>query len=144
MSLSVNRHRHISDQEETLEAVLRRHARRLNARWWRWPFLEPSYHVLADALYWADEAPPWPWARLREAENALRCLWYFRTGLILGEERPFAELWELGKQLFPLWVGFDPSRCRPNRRYQIIYRAGRMVVSRCMNELERESDESHP
>lgn len=121
-------------QRYDLEADLRRHARRLNARWWRWPLLMPTYHLLADALFWADEVAFW-WKQ--GEENALRILWYYRTGLILGEARPFAEVWQLGKRLFPNWVGFHPSRCRPERRYRVIYRAGRIASARCLGELER-------
>src|SRR4051812_855105 len=77
-----------------LEAVLRRHARHLNNRWWRWPLLGPSYHLLADALVWADEVP-FRWRR-GEIEDCLRALWHHRTGLIIGEARPFGELWQLG------------------------------------------------
>ena len=93
---------------ESLEDQLRRHAHILNARRWRWPFVGPEYHLFADALFWADEAPPW--SGLRQAEDPLRILWHYRTGLIMGEPRPFGELWELGLQLFPRWVGFHPSR----------------------------------
>ena len=118
------------------EEVLRYHARRLNGRSWRWPFLGPSYHMFADALYWADEAPPW-W-RLPELEDALRCLWHHRTGLLLGEKREWGELWELGKRLFPRWVGFHPSRCQPSKRDLLIYRAGRRASARCLAELEKE------
>jgi hypothetical protein len=118
------------------EPILRQHARRLNARWWRWPLLMPTYHLLADALFWADEVAFW-WKR-GELEDALRYLWHYRTGLILGEARPGAEVWKFGKRLFPKWVGFHPSRCRPNRRYLVIYRAGRIASSRCLAELERE------
>ena len=120
-----------------VEAVLRRHARRLNARWWRWDLLGPSYHLLADALVWADEVPLW--GKRSEVEDALRVLWHYRTGLILGEARPFTELWELAKRLFPDWVGFHSSRCRPARRYLVIYRAGRIASEQCLNELEREA-----
>jgi hypothetical protein len=131
-----------ADNDAPPEEVLRHYAFRLNARWWRWPLLGPSYHVFADALYWMDEAPPW--SRLRGAENALRPLWHYRTGLIIGEPRPFKELWDLGKQLFPNWVGFHSARCRPSRRYKVIYRAGRMASSRCLEELEREIDGLEP
>jgi hypothetical protein len=128
------------NDDDPLEEVLRRHARRLNARWWRWPLVRPIYHVFADALFWIDEAPIW-WG-LPELENPLRCLWHYRTGLILGEARPFGELWELGKRLFPHWVGFHPSRCRPTRRYLVIYRVGQIALARCLSEAEREIHES--
>lgn len=120
------------------EEVLRHYARRLNRRWWRWPLLGPSYHLFADALYWLDEAPAW-W-RLPELENALRFLWHYRTGLIIGEPREFGDIWELSKRLFPRWVGFHPSRCRPVRRHIVVYRACRKASSHCLTEWEREFD----
>jgi hypothetical protein len=125
------------DVRRYLEPVLRRHACRLNARWWRWPLLGPSYHCFADALYWADEVAFW-WRR-GEVEDALRVLWHYRTGLILDEPRPFGTVWELGKRLFPNWVGFHPSRCQPARRYRVIYRAGCAATSRFLAKVEREA-----
>lgn len=116
--------------------VLRRHARRLNRRWWRWAVFGPTYHLLADALYWQDEVPLWSCPF--ELSNTLRLLWHYRTGLIVGKAHPYRELWELGKQLFPRWVGFHPSRCRPVRRYTILYRAARIATARCPDEWERE------
>src|SRR5689334_15808976 len=82
------------------EPILRQHAGLLDSRWWRWPQLGPSYHVLAGALYWADEYPGW-WKRRGDLEDALRALWHYRTGLILGEPRRCASIWDLGKRLFP-------------------------------------------
>jgi hypothetical protein len=117
------------------EEVLRHYAHRLNRRSWRWPLLGPSYHQFADALFWLDELPPW-W-HLSDLENALRFLWYFRTGLMLGESREWGDLWELGRRLFPRWVGFHPSRCQPVRRHIVICRAGRIATSRCIDEMER-------
>ena len=102
------------NDDDRPDEVFRRHARLLNARWWRWPLLEPSYHLFADALVWADELP-FRWRRLG-IDHVLRPLWHYRMGLILGETRRFVELWELGKRLFPHWIGFHPSRCRPVRR----------------------------
>src|SRR5262249_12493723 len=114
------------------EEVLRYHARRLNLCWWRWPLVGPSYHLFADALVWVDEMPLW--RRFSDLENALRWLWHYRTGLIIGQPRPGVELWELGKRLFPRWVGFHPSRCSPNRRHVVLYRAANIASIRCMNE----------
>lgn len=118
--------------------VLRQHAHRLNGRSWRWPFIGPEYHMFADGLFWVDEAPPW-WG-LSDLENALRWVWHYRTGLILGQSREGAEFWELGKQLFPRWVGFHPSRCRPDRRHIVRYRVANIASIRCLNELLRDSD----
>jgi hypothetical protein len=104
----------INDAEHP-EQLLQRHARRLNNRWWRWPLLGPSYHLLAGALDWAD-VTPYCWGKWAEIDNTLRPLWHYRTGLIFGEARPFGELWGLGKRLFPRWVGFHVavhgSKCR--------------------------------
>jgi hypothetical protein len=121
---------------ETAE-VLRLYAPRLNRRRWRWPLTGPVYHLMADALYWVDEVPLWrkPW----ELQNAMRLLWHYRTGLILGESREYAEYWELGKQLFPRWVGFHPSRCQPSRRYIAVYRAGSEEATRWIAEAENDS-----
>jgi hypothetical protein len=120
------------------EDVLRHHARRLDGRRWRWPLLGSAYHTLADAIYWDDEIPFW-W-RLPELENALRFLWHYRTGLLVGEARPWGEFWELGLRLFPRWVGFHPSRHQPERRHVVLLRAGRIACLRWLNELDRESD----
>jgi len=132
--------------EDDFEPTLRRYAPMLNARSWRWPVLGPTYHILADALCWLGEAPTW--SQLRRAENALRPLWYYRTSLIIGEAREEGEvcelgksLWELGKSLFPCWVGFHPSRCEPLRKYKIRFRAGRMASARCVADLKRQIEE---
>ena len=124
---------------DLLENELRRQALLLNARRWRWPLLRPSYHLLADALVWMDEKPPWA-RELRPAEDALRCMWHHRTGLILGEDRPFGELWEQGMRLFPEWVGFHPSRRTPSRKLQVFYRASRIAANGCFRRLEAEFD----
>jgi len=128
--------------ERTIEEVLRLHAARLNSRWWRWPFVGPEYHLFADALRWADEYPPW-WG-LSELENALRYLWHYRTGLILGEARKGIELWDLGKQLFPHWVGFHPSRCRRVIPYVTIYWADRRSVEAAFQALFDSPDPASP
>src|SRR5262249_11962101 len=120
--------------------VLRYYAPYLNSRNWRWPLLGPSYHLFADALYWTDEAPPWS-KPARNVENALRFLWYYRTGLILGEARDHVEYWDLGKRLFPRWIGFHPSRCKPMRQYKVIYRAGCIATARCLADVELDMDE---
>ena len=125
-------------EDAPLDEVLLRHARRLNGRWWRWPFIGPEYHLFADALFWADEAPAW-W-RLWDLENALRLLWHYRTGLIIGEKRPGVELWELGKRLFPGWVGFHPSRSQPDRRNIVKYRAAKIASIQCMNKWFEDTD----
>jgi hypothetical protein len=90
--------------------------------------------MFAGALVWADECPRW-W-RLLELEDALGALWHYRTGLIIGEARPYAELWELGRQLFPHWVGFHPSRCRRSQWYAAIYQAADDAAMRSLAEAD--------
>src|SRR5262249_36488210 len=115
-----------------------RYAPRLNSRWWRWPLVGPEYHMLANALFWADEIPLFIGPGRGSLEDALRGLWSYRTGLMLGETREWGELWELGKQLFPRWVGFHPSRRQPSRRNIVVYRAGRIATARFIAELDKE------
>jgi hypothetical protein len=124
------------DDDVPPEAVLRYHARRLNGRNWHWPLLQPSFHTFAGALCWLDEYPVW-W-RLSELKNALRFLWHYRTGLMLGENREWGEFWELGLRLFPRWVGFHASRRCLTRRNWIIYRAGHIATIRCVKQMEQE------
>src|SRR5579872_6301718 len=120
------------EQEEAILAycaeVMPRYTRRLNLRRFRIPLLPPFYDLLADALIWPEEAPFWPWPSGRdppELVDGLRVLFYYRTGLILGDVRPYARIWELGQRLFPCWVGFHPSRCRRSRRLARSYRSAR-------------------
>jgi hypothetical protein len=130
------------EEEEMLgecAAVLRGCARRLNLRRFRIPLLLPYYHLLADALIWLDEDPPWPWRISFELSNALRPLFYYRTGLILGDVRPYGRIWELGRRLFPCWVGFHPSRCRRDRRLARLYRSARLEAHRTLHQDIRES-----
>ncbi len=122
-----------SADDDDPERVLRRYARRLNGRSWRWPFMQPFYDCLADALIWPDEKP---FRSRSDLPSALRPLYFYRTGMILGEARSRVEFWDLGKRLFPDWVGFAPERCRPSRRRIAIYRAGNIATLRCLKELD--------
>jgi hypothetical protein len=119
--------------------VLRRYARRLNLRRFRIPLLPPFYHLFADALVWLDEEPSWPWRGPFELSNALRPLFYYRTGLILGDVRPYGRIWELGRRLFPCWAGFHPSRCCRSRRLARLYRSARLEAHRTLHRDIRES-----
>jgi hypothetical protein len=128
-------HRTSVEEEEALlehcAELFPRYARRLNLRRFRVPFFPPGYDLWADALKWLDESPIcWPWRDPPELVEALRVLWHYRTGLILGDVRPYAGCWELGRRLFPCWVGFHPSRCRRSRRLARFYRAIRLETWR--------------
>jgi hypothetical protein len=121
--------------------VLRRYARRLNLRRFRIPLLPPDYHLLGDYLFWWDESPPWDRWELR---TSLGYLFHFRTGLILGDARPWAEFWELGRRLFPCWVGFHPSRCRRSRRLARVFRSARLEATRTLHRSIRELQREGP
>ena len=113
--------------------VLAAHARRLNVRRLPWP-LPPCYDIMSDALVWFDEAYL-PWMPV-ELVWALRPLWHYRTGLIIGEPRPYREWWDLGRRLFPLWRGFRPGRCQRSLWLAKLYRGGRAEGDRSLDELE--------
>jgi hypothetical protein len=128
------------------EKWLRVHAPQINARRWRRLLSWPSYEIMSGSLIWEDEKPRnaghgtsvnvlGPEVPV-EVAWSLRPLWHYRTGLIIGEERPYRELWELGRSLFPRWVGFHPFRCKLSRRYKVIYRAGHIGVLRCLAKLD--------
>jgi hypothetical protein len=131
------------DQEEGLlgycAEVFPRYARRLNLRRFRIPLFPPGYDLWADALKWIDESPPWPWRDPPELVDGLRALFHYRTGLILGDVRPYGGIWELGRRLFPCWVGFHPSRCRRSRQLARFYRALRLETYRGFHRDIREA-----
>lgn len=83
---------------------------------------EPFVDCMSDALVWRDETNSSIPTRVIWA---LRFVFHHRTGLILGEQRPYADFWQLGREQFPHWVGFLPSRCGPSSRLAEIYRAAR-------------------
>ena len=81
-----------------------------------------SYDLLSDALHWSDEIPPLGSHRPKDYW-CLRCLLRYRTTLILGQpDREFEEYWIVGKEAFPEWAGFYPSRCEPDQELAALYR----------------------
>lgn len=129
-------------QKYDLEGWVRLYSRRLNFRCWRWPRQQPFYEIMSGALVWQDEIP---WRVPMQIVWALRPVWAYRTGLILGESRPGRDYWELCRTLFPWWVGFHRVRCRPNRQYVAVYRVGNIGLIRCLKEPERaDADDPQP
>lgn len=114
--------------------ILRQYAVHLSSIRRRGWFSRPFYEIMSDALVWRNETTASTPTRL---VGALRPLFHHRTGLILGEQWRFAEEWQLGLRLFPHWVGFHPSRCRPSRRLAEIYRASKADFQRDLDQLER-------
>lgn len=115
---------------------MRRYAKQLDSLRERQRFARPSYDVFGDALFWADEMPA---GNPTDLILALRGLFRHRTGLIIGKTRRRAELWELGRELFPNWVGFHPSRRSP--RLARIYEGYVSCLQRQFEEFNKLSDE---
>jgi len=87
----------------------------------RW-FVHPFRDCMADALVWRDETDS---TTPVEVIWALRFLFHYRTGIIIGERRRHGEYWHLGRALFPHWVGFHPSRCQLSSRLAKRYHAAK-------------------
>ena len=118
------------DYSRPPEETLRRYAEQLDSLRERQRFARPSYDIFGDALFWPDEMPA---GNPTDLVLALRGLFYHRTGLIIGKARGGAELWRLGLELFPHWVGFHPLRRSP--RYARIYRGYASCLNRELEEM---------
>jgi hypothetical protein len=80
--------------------------------------VEPFVDIMTDGLVWRDEtidSTPF------EVISCLRFVRHYRTGIIIGEQRRFTDIWQLARELFPLWVGFHPDRCRPSAELADLY-----------------------
>jgi hypothetical protein len=78
------------------------------------PDASVSYDLLSDSLQWSDEIPL---LGRHKPSNfwCLRLLFRYRMTMILqNPEAEFVDYWVRGKELFPNWAGFHPSRCSPN------------------------------
>jgi hypothetical protein len=76
-----------------------------------------------------------------ELIGPVRRLYYHRTGLILGEDWGQGEFWRLGRELFPNWVGFHPTRCNRSDELARIYRAYSSNLKRELEEWDKLCDE---
>ena len=128
----------MSELPPSAEETLRLYAKRLDAQRRRKWFARPMYDLFGDALIWQDERISCDSIPLI---GAIRNLTYYRTGLIIGEDRGSDELWRLGRELFPNWVGFHRSRCRPSARLARIYRAYASSLQRELDEWDKFCDE---
>jgi hypothetical protein len=79
---------------------------------------QPFHDYLADGLIWRDETID---TTPTQVIWALRFVWHYRTGFIIGEQRRFADIWQLARELFPHWVGFQPDRCSPSAELADLY-----------------------
>lgn len=117
--------------------VFERHANHLNG------ICEPArtpkvfYDMFSGGLVWSDETcDDTPF----EMINALRFLFAYRTGLMLGQANPELEgYWQRANELFPDWVGFLPERRQPNSHLLEIYREGERQLDACLKNWEKES-----
>jgi hypothetical protein len=82
---------------------------------------------MSDAFVWPDETDT---STPIHVIWALRFVRHYRTGLILGVPRPYVEFWQLGRELFPHWVGFHSSRCELSSHLAEIYQAVKRKGSR--------------
>ena len=80
--------------------------------------VQPFRDILTDGLIWRDETIE---STPTEVIWALRLVWHHRTGIIIGEQRRYADTWQLARELFPHWVGFHPDRCRPSAELIDLY-----------------------
>jgi hypothetical protein len=73
---------------------------------------EYRYDAMTESLVWRDELPP---RHLVAACNGLRPIFRYRASLSLMESDPEWECyWNLGKALFPNWIGFSEIRIHPS------------------------------
>jgi hypothetical protein len=103
------------------------------------PSAQPSFELLSGALIWSDERK----LDSFDAVCALRPVWNYRTGLLLGEPPArFEAAWSRAKELFPEWIGFDPSRCTPTPELTALARKlqskGDREIDKCDRLMRRE------
>lgn len=72
---------------------------------------ELRYDMMSDAVYWSDEPPAIDSHEAIEAVWALRPVFHHRVCVMLARPSPYAHLWELARDLFPMWIGFAHDRC---------------------------------
>jgi len=74
------------------------------------PDAECHHELMSNSLVWGDELPSEA-ALDPAAYSVLRCLFRYRTSLILGNsDQDLEPFWELGLELFPNWPGFQAER----------------------------------
>lgn len=99
---------------------------------------ELHYDLLGACVWWSDEHPWWfapPADHIVPAADTsiVRYLVHHRSEEIMGRSSKYSEVWLLGLELFPAWVGFLPARCRPSGETR------ELVVQKLM-EGERSTD----
>lgn len=85
-----------------------------------------GYDAMSDSLIWTDEIPqsrPNGW-------TVIRYILATRADLAMGAEPRYPELWDLGQQLFPEWVGFLKTRTEWSQDYIDLYQSSRSRFSK--------------
>lgn len=72
------------------------------------PHATLEYHLFADAVFWSDEFPR---PMNSDLENAFRMVLNHRTSLLCGEVGKFPAAWNLARECYPSWPGFQSERC---------------------------------
>jgi hypothetical protein len=117
---------------QELLALLRNHAKRLDAISQPSFAATPFYEVMSGALVWSDEkiddVPT-------EVIWALRPLFAFRSSMIRGAPmekwRPY---WEACVPMFPHWIGFRPERSVGTPELLRVLAKGEKRLDRCLKE----------
>ena len=95
----------------------------------------PTYEAMSGALVWPDEVRP---ETPMEVLFRLRPLFAHRTSLMVGADSPrFPELWSVGQELFPRWIGFLPERRQPAAAWLVVHRRGEAQLRACLRRAER-------
>src|SRR4051794_4663127 len=91
------------------------------------------FELLSGAVIWKDEQP----SKIKDIW-ALRVIWHYRTGLLLGEPpAKYEPLWRRARELFPEWVGFHPSRSEPSPELMELVRRLKKSGDRELEKCER-------
>jgi hypothetical protein len=118
---------------------LARHAAHLNSLRRRRLFARPFYEIMSGALVWRDESHR---DTPSELIDVLRCLWTYRTSVMLSEPREeLAGVWRMAMQQCPHWVGFRAERGKPTPKMLRIYREGDVRLRKCLRDMERDMEE---
>jgi hypothetical protein len=81
------------------------------------------YDAITESIRWEDELPQ-SYGRGGERLAALRVIFRYRASLILGEpQAEWERYWQLARELFPRWIGFDATRLNPSPEVREFLRA---------------------
>lgn len=98
-----------------------------------------DYDLMSDSIIWEDEKADFDPHEL----NFMREVWSYRAGMYISEHRvQYHAAWCALHELFPEWIGFDPSRITPNREALEVFVRERERSSRRMDRYRKAEDGS--